>query len=95
VTIRTEVTADVPPCEPQENSAAEALVKHLLGTNRSEAVSFGTEAALFQEKGMSVVICGPGNMDQAHQPNEFVAEEQLEQCEAFLGKLLDWAAPGD
>jgi acetylornithine deacetylase len=51
-------------------------------------VSFGTEAALFQQAGMPAVVCGPGNIEQAHKPNEFVSLDQLAQCETFLRRLM-------
>jgi acetylornithine deacetylase len=51
-----------------------------------------TEGGLFQEAGMSTVVFGPGSIDQAHKPNEFIALEQVAACEAFLLKLRDWAA---
>jgi acetylornithine deacetylase len=52
-------------------------------------VSYGTEAGLFQQMGVPTVICGPGDIAQAHRPNEFVALEQLVQCEAFMNRILD------
>jgi acetylornithine deacetylase len=51
-------------------------------------VSFGTEAALFQQAGMPAVVCGPGSIEQAHKPNEYVSLDQLAQCEAFLRRLM-------
>jgi acetylornithine deacetylase len=50
-------------------------------------VSFGTEAALFHGASMPAVICGPGHIEQAHQPNEWVSLEQLGRCEAFMQRL--------
>jgi len=50
-------------------------------------VSFGTEAALFHAASMPAVICGPGHIEQAHQPNEWVSLEQLGRCEAFMQQL--------
>jgi acetylornithine deacetylase len=50
-------------------------------------VSFGTEAALFQGAGIATVICGPGHIEQAHQPNEWVSIAQLARCEAFMREL--------
>jgi acetylornithine deacetylase len=50
-------------------------------------VSFGTEAALFDAASMPAVICGPGHIEQAHQPNEWVRLEQLARCEAFMERL--------
>lgn len=52
-------------------------------------VSYGTEAGLFQKMGVPTVICGPGDIAEAHRPNEFVALEQLAQCEAFMNRILD------
>ena len=52
-------------------------------------VSYGTEAGLFQKMGVPTVICGPGDIAEAHRPNEFVALEQLAQCEAFMDRILE------
>ena len=52
-------------------------------------VSYGTEAGLFQSMGVPSVICGPGDIAQAHAPNEFVALEQLAQCEAFVERIIE------
>ena len=77
---------------PQEGSPAEALVLALTGQNRAGAVPFASEAGLFQEQGIPAVLCGPGSVRQAHQPNEFVETAQIASCEAFLRKLIAWAA---
>ncbi len=77
---------------PEPNSIAEALARKLTGANRSGTVAYGTEAGLFQRTGISSVVCGPGDIEQAHKPDEFVAVDQLAQCAAFLAKLKDWAA---
>lgn len=76
---------------PEEDGPAEALVRHLTGANAVGVVSYATEGGLFQEAGMSAVVCGPGSIDQAHQPNEFIALSQVEQCERFMARLWDWA----
>ena len=52
-------------------------------------VSFGTEASLFHNAAIPTIICGPGHIAQAHQPNEWVALDQLAQCEAFMRRLAD------
>lgn len=77
---------------PDESSPAEQLIRHLTGLNASGAVSFGTEAGAFQHAGMSAVVFGPGNIAQAHQPDEFIEIDQLAQCVDFVDKLADWAA---
>ncbi len=92
--VRTEATVKVPPLVAVAHSAAEALALALSGRNRAGAVSFAAEAGLFQEAGVASVLCGPGSIGQAHQPDEYVALDQLAECEAFLRKLLDWAREG-
>ena len=52
-------------------------------------VSYGTEAGLFQKMGVATVICGPGDIAEAHRPNEFVALDQLAQCERFMDRILE------
>jgi acetylornithine deacetylase len=52
-------------------------------------VSYGTEAGLFQKMGVPTVICGPGDIAEAHRPNEFVALDQLAQCENFMDRILE------
>jgi acetylornithine deacetylase len=67
---------------------AEALVRTLTGDRMPAlCVSFGTEAGLFQQYGVSTVLCGPGSIDQAHKPDEFVDIVQLDACLGMIGKL--------
>jgi acetylornithine deacetylase len=61
----------------------------LSGANATGRVAFGTEAGLFQEAGIPTVVCGPGSIEQAHKPDEFIALDQIRQCEAFLRRLMD------
>ncbi len=90
--IVTEVEAQVPPLKPEAESPAEALVRLLTGANRSHVVSYCTEGGLFQRAGLSTVICGPGSIDQAHRPDEFIEIAQIEACEDFLRRLIEWVA---
>jgi acetylornithine deacetylase len=90
--IVTEVFARSPPLLPEEGSPAEALVRRLTGANSTDTASFASEAGLFQEVGIPTVLCGPGDIAQAHQPNEFIALDQMAAGEAFLRKLIAWAA---
>ena len=83
---------DVPGLKPEADGEAEAIVRSLTGDNATHVVSYGTEAGQFQERGYSAVICGPGDIAQAHQPNEFLALEQLAAGEAFMEKLVDQLA---
>jgi len=59
------------------------------GTHEFGKVSFGTEASLFHIANVPTVICGPGHIAQAHQPNEWVSVDQLARCEAFMRRLAD------
>jgi len=79
----------VPGVRPEEDGAAEALVRQITGDNGSHMVSFGTEAGQFQNRGYSAVICGPGDIAQAHQPDEFITVEQFEAGHDFMRRLLD------
>jgi len=81
----------VPGLLPQENEEAAKLALEWTGGNRTYAVPYGTEAGIFRGHGIPTVICGPGDISQAHQPNEFVAKSQMDACDAFLGKLIRWA----
>ena len=63
----------------------------MTGLNESGTVAFGTEAGLFQEAGIPGVIFGPGSIQQAHQPDEFIEVSQISECIDFLNKLIDWA----
>jgi len=67
------------------------LALKLAGQNETLAVSYGTEAGLFQDGGAPAIICGPGDIAQAHTVNEFIRVEELEKCLAFLDRLADWA----
>ncbi len=88
----TEVTNNVSPLVPDDSSPAEQLLRHLTGLNDSGVVSFGTEAGLFQQAGIPAVVFGPGDIAQAHQPDEFIEISQLQECLDFLDRLIDWAA---
>jgi len=81
----------VPGLLPQDNEEAAELALKWTGGNRTYAVPYGTEAGIFRGHGIPTVICGPGDISQAHQPNEFVARAQMDACDAFLDKMTAWA----
>lgn len=85
--ITTEVIGEVAGLEPVTDNAARDLVADLLGTNGADVVAFATEAGLFQEMGMSVVVCGPGSIEQAHKADEFVSLDQIRACLDMLELL--------
>ena len=79
----------IPGLVPEKDGEAEALVRVLTGDNASHVVSYGTEAGQFQEAGYSAVICGPGDIAQAHQPNEFISVAQFEAGQKFMQRLVE------
>ncbi|MBD1164345.1 acetylornithine deacetylase [Pelagibacterales bacterium SAG-MED13] len=85
--IRKEVIGEVTGFDRVEKSEACELVSSLTGDNSREVVSFGTEAGLFQEIGMSTVVCGPGSIEQAHKVDEFIELNELKKCLKFLNDL--------
>ena len=86
--IETSMRFDVPGLKPEEDGAAEALVRKITGDNGTHVVSYGTEAGQFQEAGYSAVICGPGSIEQAHQPDEFITKAQFEAGHQFMRDLI-------
>ncbi len=80
---------DVPGLVPEEDGMAEGLVRRITGDNADHVVSYGTEAGHFQAAGISAAICGPGNIEQAHQPDEYLSLAQFREGEAFLAKVVD------
>ncbi len=87
---RFETICAIPSFLARADEPAVLVAQRLAGEQRTSLVAFGTEAGLFQRAGISTVVCGPGFIDQAHQPDEFVSHDQLARCEAFLQRL---AAP--
>ena len=81
----------VPGLKPEENEEAAKLALQWTGGNRTYAVPYATEAGIFRSHGIPTVICGPGDISQAHQPDEFVARSQMDACDAFLAKMIRWA----
>jgi acetylornithine deacetylase len=80
---------ELPGCREEPTGTAEPLARQLSGDNARRVVSYGTEAGQFQEGGYSACIIGPGSIEQAHQPDEYITVEQFEAGEAFLRKLID------
>ena len=87
--IRKEIIGEVTGFDRVEKSEACELVSSLTGDNSREVVSFGTEAGLFQEVGISTVVCGPGSIEQAHKVDEFIELNELKKCLKFLNSLKD------
>jgi len=91
-----EPMSHIPGLSTDEDAEVVQLAKALTGQNTTAKVAFGTEAGLFQAGGMPAVVCGPGSIDQAHKPDEFIELDQINQCEVFLRRLFErcWQAGG-
>jgi acetylornithine deacetylase len=80
----------VPPFSAPNGSIAEAIAREASGQNSSGTVAFVTEASLFATAGVPAIVCGPGDIAQAHQPDEFIEKSQITECLRFLERV---AAP--
>lgn len=89
--ITTELIADVPALDPSANELAARLVREVGGLAEGNPVAFGTDGAVLQSRGLPTVICGPGSMEQGHQPDEFIERDELDRCGSFLTRLGAWA----
>lgn len=87
--VEVSIGAEAPGLETAEDEDVIGLVTLLGGLATSEKVAYGTEAGLFQRAGIPTVVCGPGDIAQAHAPDEFVDLDQIERCDALLANLLD------
>lgn len=93
--VETQVLVRVPGMAPCCDSPAEELVRGISGDNAERTAAFATEAGIFQQQGIPTVILGPGHIEQAHQPNEWLAREQLAQCRDFLLAAVQRHCCGD
>ena len=78
----------VPLLKPEAGGRAEELTRGLTGENAAGVVSYGTEAGHFQHKGYSTIVCGPGDIAQAHQPDEYITVAQLDAGWVFMQRLV-------
>jgi acetylornithine deacetylase len=81
--------SEIPALDNPAETPIVGLIQELTGNADIGKVSYGTEASQFQRAGIPAVVCGPGSILQAHKPNEYIEVAQVEQCEAFLRKLMD------
>jgi acetylornithine deacetylase len=79
--------SEVDALEPEEDNEAVNFIRELTGKNATDVVSFGTEAGLYQKAGISTALCGPGSIEQAHKPDEYVAIDQLQECLDMLDRM--------
>ncbi len=84
-----EVTTRMPGMGLSADHELTAVVKQLTGSNTTGKVSYGTEGGHYQNAGIATIVCGPGHIAQAHQPDEWIAQDQLDACDAFIRRLAD------
>ena len=85
--ITTRIVSFILPLRTTAGSGARALIAELTGEPRMSTVSYGTDGGFFEAIGWPTVVCGPGSIEQAHKPDEFIAENALADCAGFLGRL--------
>jgi acetylornithine deacetylase len=84
-----EIMVEMPGMSLAGDHELTSVVKQLTGSNSTGKVSYGTEGGFYQEAGIPTIICGPGHIAQAHQPDEFIARSELDACDAFIRRLVD------
>jgi acetylornithine deacetylase len=90
--IHWELLSEFPGLDTDEDAEVTRFVKRLTGGNSTGKVSFGTEAGLFSRARIPAVVCGPGSIEQAHKPNEWIALDQIARGEAFMARLVEHVA---
>ncbi len=89
--IETELRASTPAFSPEGNDEAKTLAGSWSGSNTVGSVVYATEAGIFRKTlGVPTVVCGPGDIAQAHQPDEFLLASQIDACEAFMRRMVEW-----
>jgi acetylornithine deacetylase len=86
--VSVELIAEVPGLRPEADGEAERLMRRITGDNGTHVVSYGTEAGIFQRVGWSTVVCGPGDIAQAHQPDEYIEVSELDAGERLLRRII-------
>ncbi len=90
-----EMMSEFPALDTDPDAPVVSVAKRLARQNEHGKVAFGTEASVISRHGrIPTVVCGPGSIDQAHKPDEFIAIDQVAQCEAFMDRLADLASEG-
>ena len=90
--IDTVLRSSTPAFSPEGNEDAKLLAANWSGSNTVGSVVYGTEAGIFKRTlGVPTVVCGPGDIAQAHQPNEFLLASQIDACEVFMRRMVEWA----
>ena len=92
--ISIETKAEIPGLNTTEEAQVTSLAQALSRNKSTSKVAYATEGGLFQQAGIPAIICGPGSIEQAHKPDEFVTLEQVALCESFMERLLEQMCSG-
>jgi acetylornithine deacetylase len=84
-----ETKSEIPAMDTGDADRITALAQSLARRGDASKVAYATEGGLFQRAGIPSIICGPGSIEQAHKPNEYIALEQVAMCESFMDRLLE------
>jgi acetylornithine deacetylase len=87
--VETTILSSYPGLDLRDDDPLVALAESISGKPNAGAVSFGTEAGLYQQAGIPAVVCGPGDIARAHRANEFILESELAECQAALERLAE------
>lgn len=79
---------DLPPLDLSPDAPLVGLLQQITGRNTAGYVSYGTEAGIYQQAGLPTIVCGPGDIAQAHKPDEWIAADQLARCESMIERLV-------
>jgi acetylornithine deacetylase len=82
-------SVDVPGLDAEEDYKLTELIRALARSDGVGRVAYATEAGLFQQAGIPSIVCGPGSIEQAHRPNEFISLDQIARCESFMERLTE------
>ncbi len=82
-----EIIGDIPGMGLAETHPLTNLIKQVTGSNSTGYVSYGTEGGIYEQTGIPTIVCGPGSIQQAHKADEWIAQSQLDSCDAFIRNL--------